>query len=140
MNWRNNIIPARIVTLTINPAVDLASQAASVQPGHKIRTFGERYDAGGGGINVARVISDWVGKRSALFASGGVTGRFIEELLTTAKVPWQSVKIRGACRISVTVRDQSNGQEYRFVPRGPELTAPECANILATSRMSKPIG
>ena len=125
------MMPARIVTLTINPAVDLASQAASVQPGHKIRTFGERYDAGGGGINVARVISELGGDTLALFASGGVTGRFIEVFLTTAKVPWQSVQIQGACRISVTVRDQSNGQEYRFVPRGPELTAPECASILA---------
>lgn len=125
-------MPGRIVTLTINPAVDLASQAASVQPGHKIRTFGERYDAGGGGINVARVISELGGETLALFASGGVTGRFVEEMLTAGKVPWQAVHINGACRISVTVRDQSNGQEYRFVPRGPELTAAECATILAT--------
>jgi 6-phosphofructokinase 2 len=122
---------ARIVTLTVNPAVDLATQAESVQPGHKIRTFGERYDAGGGGINVARVISELGGNALSLFASGGVTGRFIEEMMTTAKVPWQAVRIQGACRISVTVRDQSNGQEYRFVPRGPELTASDCANILA---------
>ncbi|HEX9327568.1 MAG TPA: 1-phosphofructokinase family hexose kinase [Reyranella sp.] len=125
-------MPARIVTLTVNPAVDLATQAKSVQPGHKIRTFGERYDAGGGGINVARVISELGGETLALFASGGVTGRFVEEMLTTAKVPWQAVQIQGACRISVTVRDQSNGQEYRFVPQGPELTASDCANILAT--------
>lgn len=124
-------MPARIVTLTVNPAVDLATQAESVQPGHKIRTFGERYDAGGGGINVARVISELGGNTLSLFASGGVTGRFIEEMMTTAKVPWQAVRIQGACRISVTVRDQSNGQEYRFVPRGPELTASDCANILA---------
>ena len=132
MNRRDDTIPARIVTLTVNPAVDLATQAKSVRAGHKVRTFGERYDAGGGGINVARVISELGGNTLSLFASGGVTGRFIEEMLTTAKVPWQTVKIQGACRISVTVRDQSNGQEYRFVPRGPELTASDCANILAT--------
>jgi len=128
------MMPVRIATLTINPAVDLASQAASVQPGHKIRTFGERYDAGGGGINVAKVICELGGETLALFASGGVTGRYVEEMLTTAKVPWQSVRIAGACRVSVTVRDQSKGQEYRFVPRGPELTAAECANILAALR------
>jgi 6-phosphofructokinase 2 len=125
-------MPARIVTLTVNPAVDLATQAKSVQPGHKIRTFGERYDAGGGGINVARVISELGGETLALFASGGVTGRFVEEMLTKAKVPWQAIQIQGACRISVTVRDQSSGQEYRFVPQGPELTSSDCANILAT--------
>ena len=46
MNWRDDTIPARIVTLTVNPAVDLATQADSVRAGHKVRTFGERYDAG----------------------------------------------------------------------------------------------
>jgi 6-phosphofructokinase 2 len=122
-------MPRRIVTLTVNPAVDLATTAKSVQPGHKIRTFDERYDPGGGGINVARVVSELGGQALALFASGGVTGRFVEEMLTTAKVPWQAVRIGDACRICVTVRDQSKAQEYRFVPRGPQLTESDCANI-----------
>lgn len=127
-------MPPRIATLTVNPAVDLATTAKSVQPGHKIRTFDERYDPGGGGINVARVIFELGGQTLALFASGGVTGRFVEEMLTTAKVPWQSVPIRDACRISVTVHDQSKGVEYRFVPRGPQLAASDCANILEALR------
>lgn len=127
-------MPPRIVTLTVNPAVDLATTAESVQPGHKIRTFDERYDPGGGGINVARVVSELGGQALALFASGGVTGRFIEEMLTAAKVPWQAVPIRNACRISVTVHDQSNGLEYRFVPRGPQLAASDCTNILEALR------
>jgi 6-phosphofructokinase 2 len=125
---------ARIVTLTVNPAVDLSAQAGSVQPGHKIRTFDERYDPGGGGINVARVIRELGGETLALLASGGVTGRFVEEMLTAEKVPWQAVLIGGACRISVTVYDQSIRQEYRFVPQGPKLTARDCANILDTLR------
>lgn len=120
----------RIVTLTVNPALDLATTAKAVQPGHKIRTFDERYDPGGGGINVAKVIAELGGQTLALFASGGVTGRFVEEMLTTAKVPWQAVRIANACRISVTVRDQSSGLEYRFVPQGPHFAASDCANIL----------
>jgi 6-phosphofructokinase 2 len=127
-------MPPRIVTLTVNPAVDLATTAKSVRPGHKIRTFDERYDPGGGGINVARVIFELGGQTLALFASGGVTGRFVEEMLTAAKVPWQAIPIRNACRISVTVHDQSNGQEYRFVPRGPQLAASDCTNILEALR------
>ena len=120
----------RIATLTVNPAVDLATQAASVQPGHKIRTFGERYDPGGGGINVARVVTALGGDALALLVSGGVTGRFIEEMLTAQKVPWQAIRIQGACRISMTVHDQSSDLEYRFVPRGPELTPSDCGRIL----------
>jgi hypothetical protein len=125
---------ARIVTLTVNPAVDLSAEAESVQAGHKIRTFDERYDPGGGGINVARVIRELGGETLALFASGGVTGRFVEEMLTQAKVPWQAILIKGACRISVTVHDRATGQEYRFVPRGPTLTASDCGEILETLR------
>jgi 6-phosphofructokinase 2 len=127
-------MPARVVTLTVNPAVDLSAQAASVQPGHKIRTFDERYDPGGGGINVARVVCELGGEALALFASGGVTGRFVEEMLTQEKVPWQAIAVKGASRISVTVHDQSNGQEYRFVPRGPTLGASDCIEILETLR------
>ncbi|WP_421999268.1 1-phosphofructokinase family hexose kinase [Reyranella sp.] len=127
-------MPARIATLTVNPAVDMATVAPSVRPGHKIRTFDERYDAGGGGINVARVVGELGGQALALFASGGVTGRFVEEFLTAARVPWQTVGIAGACRISVTVYDQSTGQEYRFVPRGPEVAPSEWATMLERLR------
>jgi 6-phosphofructokinase 2 len=125
-----DVTAVRITTLTVNPAVDLAARAASVQPGHKVRTFGERYDPGGGGINVARVVTALGGNALALLASGGVTGRFVEEMLTAEKVPWRAVRIQGACRISVTVFDQSSGLEYRFVPRGPELTSSDCGSIL----------
>jgi 6-phosphofructokinase 2 len=127
-------MPRRIVTLTVNPAVDLATTAKSVQPGHKIRTFDERYHRGGGGINVAKVISELGGQSLALFASGGVTGRFVEEMLTTAKVAWQAIPIRNASRICVTVHDQSKGLEYRFVTGGPQLTESDCANILESLR------
>jgi 6-phosphofructokinase 2 len=64
----------RIVTLTVNPAVDVAADAAEVRPVHKIRTFDERYDPGGGGINVARVVHELGGDTMAMFAAGGVTG------------------------------------------------------------------
>ncbi len=49
-------IEPRIVTLTMNPAIDLACMAPAVRPTHKIRAFDERLDAGGGGINVSRVV------------------------------------------------------------------------------------
>ena len=45
---------AAIVTLTMNPALDIATAAERVEPVHKLRCTAPRYDAGGGGINVAR--------------------------------------------------------------------------------------
>lgn len=46
-----------ILTITLNPTVDIFSEADLVRPVRKIRTLNERRDPGGGGVNVARVIT-----------------------------------------------------------------------------------
>ena len=128
--------PPAILTLTINPALDMAAEAPAVRPVHKIRTFGEQYDAGGGGINVAKVIHELGGDALALFASGGATGQLVEDLLSRANVRCRAVPSAGITRISFTVHDQGSGLEYRFVPQGPELSAADCDNLLeALSRI-----
>ena len=119
-----------ILTLTINPALDIAATAPAVRPGHKIRTFDENYDPGGGGINVSRVVHELGGDTLALIASGGATGQLIEEMLLAANVPYKAVRIPGANRISFTVRDQASNLEYRFVPSGPHLTAADGDRII----------
>ena len=50
---------SRIVTLTVNPALDLAAEAVSVRPVHKIRTFGEHYDAGAVGSMWPAWFTSW---------------------------------------------------------------------------------
>ena len=44
-----------IVTLTINPAIDIFVNVARVEPTRKMRCSAPKRDPGGGGINVARV-------------------------------------------------------------------------------------
>jgi 6-phosphofructokinase 2 len=70
-----------IVTLTMNPALDITTSADQVHPTNKIRCRGARYDAGGGGINVARVVSVLGGSVSAVFPVGGPTGDLLTELV-----------------------------------------------------------
>jgi 6-phosphofructokinase 2 len=121
----------RIVTLTVNPALDVAMEAGEVRPGHKIRTRGTTYDPGGGGINVARVIHALGGEAFAIVATGGPTGRFIEQLLADAGVPYRAVPVAGATRISLAVRETSSGAEYRFVPEGATLKPSDADDILS---------
>jgi len=120
----------RIVTLTLNPAVDMACMATAVKPTHKIRTFDERVDPGGGGINVARVAQVLGGEVHALILTGGATGRMLEELLDAAGLPWQGLPIRGRTRISLNVHDRQSGLEYRFVPEGPHVEEQEWRGAL----------
>jgi 6-phosphofructokinase 2 len=127
-------MPSRIVTLTLNPAVDIACNTASVQPTHKNRTFGDRLDPGGGGINVARVVHALGGDALALIMSGGITGRLIEELLDEVHLPWKALPVQGRSRLSLNVHDERSGLEYRFVPEGPAVSEAEWQAALQALR------
>ncbi|MCQ8242342.1 1-phosphofructokinase family hexose kinase [Rhizosaccharibacter radicis] len=122
--------PSLIGTITMNPTIDVAAQTQSVRPTHKLRTFGEREDPGGGGLNVARVVRELGGRALALVLSGGATGRHLEELLAEDGTPFQPVRIAGRTRISHSVTDASNGHEYRFVAEGPTVGEAEWRAVL----------
>jgi 6-phosphofructokinase 2 len=121
----------RLITLTVNPALDLAADAEAVVPTHKIRMHHEHADPGGGGINVARVVHELGGDVLAVLAAGGASGRVLEEMLDEAGVRRCSVPIQGRTRVSLNVQDLGSGLEYRFVPEGPTLAEAEWRSVLA---------
>lgn len=123
-----------IVTLTMNPALDITTSAPQVRPTSKIRCVGARYDPGGGGINVARTAHVLGESVSAVFPVGGPTGDLVTELLGKADVPFRRVAIGDPTRESFTVNDDSSGEQYRFVLPGPCLTAQEQAKCLEELR------
>lgn len=121
----------RIMTLTLNPAIDLACTADHVVHTHKVRTHDEHIDPGGGGINVARVLHALGADVQALILAGGATGAVIEDLLNDAGVPHRTIHTRGSTRISFTVFDQATGLEYRFVPEGPQAEPHDWLDVLS---------
>lgn len=121
---------ARIATLTLNPTIDGSSDAAKVVHTHKVRTTNERFDPGGGGINVARVLARLGADTEALYLAGGVTGPVLSGLLERSGLPHRAIPIAGDTRISLAVHDQHSGKEYRFVPQGPTVSPAECQNCL----------
>jgi 6-phosphofructokinase 2 len=125
---------ATITTLSLNPAIDVSSEAAFVTGGQKIRTANDVFDAGGGGVNVARVITELGGDAEVICLAGGVTGDLLDEFLTSGKVRHQLIKIEGTTRISFTVHDRSSGLEYRFVARGPTVHDSELESMIRVVR------
>lgn len=120
-----------IITLTLNPTIDGSASAEVIQPLRKIRTSDERYHPGGGGINVARVIEELGGKACALYLAGGATGAILDDLLRSTGIAARRIAIKGYTRIAHTVFERSSGQEFRFVPEGPEVSADEWESCLA---------
>lgn len=126
-----------ILTLALNPAIDVSSVAESVRTTHKVRTSDETYDPGGGGVNVARVITNLGGDVEVVCAAGGVTGALLDDLLKRDGVRRQLVRIAGNTRISFTVHERRTGLEYRFVANGPTLLPAETEACLDAVRRSE---
>lgn len=116
---------ADILTLTLNPALDLFTSVDQVVPAHKLRCGPHQMHPGGGGINVARVLHRLGADVLALFTAGGVTGERLSELLAQEGLRAQAVPIGGETRESFTVHEGLSGQDYRFVLPGPALTETE---------------
>jgi 6-phosphofructokinase 2 len=116
---------ARIVTLTLNPALDVATSVDRVVSGAKLRCAEPRYDPGGGGINVARAIHELGGDALAVYASGGSAGRRLERMLDEQGIARQPVEIAGDTRESLAVTDRGDGEQYRFLLPGPRLAERE---------------
>jgi len=72
---------APIVTLTVNPALDLSTSTERLEPEHKLRCGPSVVEAGGGGVNVSRVIARLGGSSTAVVAVGGATGGAYRDLL-----------------------------------------------------------
>ena len=119
-----------IVTLTVNPSIDGAAEADVVRPIRKIRTSNERYDPGGGGINVARVVQELGGATLAIYLAGGVTGGVLDDLLEAVAIARRRIPIQDHTRISHAVYERSSGLEYRFVPEGPSVREAEWRTCL----------
>jgi 6-phosphofructokinase 2 len=125
------IAMSRILCVSLNPTIDITSMAQLVEPTHKIRTRGQLHQPGGGGVNVARVIAELGGAPALAYLSGGATGPLLDDLLAGRGISLHRFAMRGPVRIALMVRETSTGREFRFVPEGPEVSAPELAPLLA---------
>lgn len=112
----------RIVTVTLNPAVDEYTRVDRVLPARKLRCDAPRSSPGGGGINVARMIANLGGDAVALWSRAGTEGARLAELLEEYRVDHRPVDLAGHTRVNLTVQERGeDSSQYRFTMPGPEL-------------------
>lgn len=123
-----------ILTLTMNPALDVSTSTDKVTDTHKLRCAAAQYHPGGGGINVARVLQRLGSNCLALYPAGGMNGQRLRQLLDQEQVRSQCLAIAGETRESFHVHETASGQDFRFVLPGPALSATEwqaCLDVVS---------
>jgi 6-phosphofructokinase 2 len=108
-----------VLTLTLNPALDMATTVPALVPDQKLRCTEPLLDPGGGGLNVSRAIAALGGESLALVALGGLTGDRLAGLIRHESVPFLALTAPGETRQSLTVTEDATGKQYRFMLPGP---------------------
>jgi 6-phosphofructokinase 2 len=121
----------KTITLTVNPALDKSTMVAGIRPHYKLRCTAPIYEAGGGGINISRVIKELGGTSLCMYIAGGPTGAYLKNLLEEADIIQQIVPIQAWTRENLAVMDTLNNQQYRFGMPGPPVSGSEWKNTLA---------
>ncbi len=108
-----------ILTVTLNPALDLSCSVPRLEAGPKLRCDPPRREPGGGGTNVSRAIAHLGGSSRAFVALGGPTGEGFTALLRAEGIRTILFNAPGETRQCLSVTAQDDGRQYRFITPGP---------------------
>lgn len=122
---------APILTITLNPALDISTSVAEVIAGPKLRCTAPVTDPGGGGLNVSRAVKALGGRSLALVALAGATGTRLQDLLTAEGIDFVAIPAPGETRQSMTVTEETSGKQFRFMLPGSDWTVPAQDRVFA---------
>lgn len=123
-----------IVTLTLNPSLDLSCSVGRVIPEEKLRCSRPTAQPGGGGLNVSRAIARLGGESTAIWACGGANGARIGQLLAEEGIGSLAVPIAAETRQNLAVYEEVSTQQYRFGFPGARMTSEEAEDCLRRLR------
>lgn len=127
----------KVVTLTLNPALDKSTHVEQLVPEQKLRCAALQMDAGGGGINVSKGIRKLGGESMAVFPVGGANGRMLCDLLKAGGIAIAPLETNGETRENFSVVESSTNAQYRFTLPGSELSiqdAEACLRLVAAQK------
>lgn len=122
---------AAIVTVTVNPALDISFEVERMAAEHKLRGTAFAQQPGGGGINVARAATRLGADALAVWLGGGCEAKTFATLLDAEGVPHHRIPAREDMRMSIHVEERATTDMYRFVLPGPAISEAEADAVVA---------
>ena len=113
----------RVVTVTINPAIDQTISIPNFTAGTVNRVQASQMDAGGKGINVASFLSDFGQPATVTGFLGVANDEIFRRLFVQKGIEDRCVRIAGATRIGVKISDmaQHRTTDINFPGQAPEM-------------------
>lgn len=121
---------ARIVTITLNPALDKSISVPELVPEKKLRALSSKVEPGGGGINISRALKKLGIASEAIILSGGYTGKTLEALLSKEQVAFTAIETEGDTRENFVVFDEDKKLQYRFGMPGEAVSDQELGLLM----------
>lgn len=120
--------PARLLTVTLNPALDLTYAAARLTPGSVHRTPAPQIRSGGKGINAGRVAALLGAEAVVTGLAGGLTGAMIRARIPGTRLADGFLPSGDDSRRTITVLE-ADGRCTAFNEEGPVISAQEWARF-----------
>ena len=123
-----------IVTVTLNPALQVDYEAEKVEAGAFNPVGRVRHAAAGGGLTVARLLTQFGHEVVAAGLAGGSTGELIRNELAQAGVATQFTRTGAESRRVVRIADGSSSEVTAFAEPAPYITTEELGRLAADYR------
>lgn len=120
----------KIMTVTMNPAIDKSSTVDHVIADRKLRCETPVFEPGGGGINVSRAIRKLEGQSLAFYPAGGESGELFRHLLDAEGLDHRSLQVEGRTRENFMIFEEATGRQFRFGMPGREMAESEWRSCL----------
>ncbi|MGN7385387.1 1-phosphofructokinase [Sporosarcina sp. SAFN-015] len=119
-----------ITTITLNAAIDQVYRIGSLDVGGVNRISNMHQDAGGKGLNVAKVLTSLGAEVDVGGFLGGSNGEKIRRLVKEKGISEQFIPIAGESRVCLTVMETSTGKGTELLESGPVISEDEWKSML----------
>lgn len=121
-----------ITTLTVNPALDKSAKVDGLIAEQKLKCHSIEFQAGGGGINISRVLRRLQIDSDCVFPSGGDNGMYLQNILLKEKIRISPIHVEEWTRENLSIVDTQTSMQYRFGMPGKPISKSEIDLITNT--------
>jgi len=129
MKVNRGVMKKKILTLTLNPAIDKTVILKNFKSSLTYIKDEELPSAGGKGVNVARALKTLGFQTVNTGFLGGCSGILFERFLKQEKIISDFIKVKGETRTNLTILDPMSKKSTRILKEGPAISQREVAGL-----------